>query len=149
MQKHQVAGEAGPRAPSWYLRRGDKRYGPLGDRELLLLVERGGLRTDDLLWKPGFSSWKSVHAVCDLKTSPEDTSRKVASTPNASPPVEPTQDASYVPDGLSGDAPSHLCHYVHLWGLARPVPTGTAFSISSTAANRALALSRSSAESRP
>ena len=106
MQKHQVAGEAGARAPSWYLRRGDKRYGPLGDRELLLLVERGGLRTDDLLWKPGFSSWKSMHAVCDLKTSPEDTSRKVASTQNASPPVVPTQDAFYVPDGLSGDAPS-------------------------------------------
>src|SRR6267142_2260542 len=62
MQKHQVAGEAGSRTPSWYLRRGDKRYGPLGDRELLLLVERGGLRTDDLLWKPGFSSWKSGDA---------------------------------------------------------------------------------------
>ena len=105
MQKHQVAGEAGTRTPSWYLRRGDKRYGPLGDRELLLLVERGGLRTDDLLWKPGFSSWKSVHAVCDLKTSPEDTSRKNASIQTASPPVVPTQDASYVPDGLSGDAP--------------------------------------------
>ena len=62
-----------PRAPSWYLARGDKRYGPLGDRQLLLLAERGGLRTDDLLWKPGFSSWRSVHAVCDLKTLAEDT----------------------------------------------------------------------------
>jgi len=105
MQKHQVAGEAGPRAPSWYLARGDKRYGPLADRELLLLAERGGLRTDDLLWKPGFSSWKPVHAVCDLKTSPEDPSRKVASTQKALPPVVPNQDASYLPDGLSGDAP--------------------------------------------
>jgi GYF domain 2 len=105
MQKHQVAGEAGPRAPSWYLARGDKRYGPLADRELLLLAERGGLRTDDLLWKPGFSSWKPVHAVCDLKTSPEVTSRKIASTQKASPPVVPAQDASYLPDGLSGDAP--------------------------------------------
>src|SRR6478672_9748283 len=75
MQKHQVAGEAGARASSWYLRRGDKQYGPLGDRELLLLVERGGLRTDDLLWKPGFSSWKSMHAVCDLKTSPRASPR--------------------------------------------------------------------------
>jgi uncharacterized protein DUF4339 len=85
MQKHQVAGEAGPRAPSWYLARGDKRYGPLADRELLLLAERGGLRTDDLLWKPGFSAWKPVHAVCDLKTSTEVTSRKVALTQKASP----------------------------------------------------------------
>src|SRR6185503_7777144 len=103
MQKHQVAGEAGPRAPSWYLARGDKRYGPLADRELLLLAERGGLRTDDLLWKPGFSSWRSVHAVCDLKTSAA--SHKVALKQNALRPVVPTQDASYVPDGLSGEAP--------------------------------------------
>ena len=119
MQKHQVAGEAGQRASSWYLRRGDKRYGPLGDRELVLLVERGGLRTDDLLWKPGFSSWKSVHAVCDLKTSPEDTSRKVASLQTASPPVEPTQDASYVPDGLLGDAPrqGHANFIAHFFFL--------------------------------
>ena len=64
MQKHQLAGEAARRAPSWYLARGDQRYGPLADRELLLLAERGGLQTDDLLWKPGFVSWKSVHAVC-------------------------------------------------------------------------------------
>ena len=54
MQERQFAGEAGQRTPSWYLSRGDKQYGPLGDRELLLLAERGGLRKDDLLWKPGF-----------------------------------------------------------------------------------------------
>ena len=34
MQEH-LAGESGRRAPSWYLARGDKRYGPLADRELL------------------------------------------------------------------------------------------------------------------
>jgi hypothetical protein len=26
----------------------------MADRELLLLAERGGLQTDDLLWRPGF-----------------------------------------------------------------------------------------------
>jgi GYF domain 2 len=105
MQKHQFVGEAGARVPSWYLRRGDKQYGPFGNRELLLLVERGRLRTDDLLWKQGFSTWKSLHAVCDLKTSPEGTSRKVASDQKASIPVVPNQDASYVPDGLTDDSP--------------------------------------------
>jgi hypothetical protein len=75
MQEHQFAGEAEQRAASWYLARGDKRYGPLADRELLLLAERGGLRTDELLWKPGFTSWKSVHAVCGAGTAPQDTSR--------------------------------------------------------------------------
>jgi hypothetical protein len=66
MHEHQLAGEAGRRAPSWYLARGDKRYGPLGDRELLLLAERGSLQTEDLLWRPGFTSWKSVQAVCGV-----------------------------------------------------------------------------------
>jgi hypothetical protein len=51
--------------PTWYLARGDKRWGPLADRELLLLAERGGLKTDDLLWRPGFQSWKPVREVCD------------------------------------------------------------------------------------
>jgi hypothetical protein len=69
MEKHQLAGETGRRAPAWYLARGDQRYGPLADRELLLLAERGGLQTDDLLWKPGFTSWKPVHAVCGVNTS--------------------------------------------------------------------------------
>ena len=54
MQERQFAGEAEQSAASWYLSRGDQQWGPLGDRELLLLAERGGLRKDDLLWKPGF-----------------------------------------------------------------------------------------------
>ena len=69
MQEHHLAGEAGGRAPSWFLARGDKRYGPLADRELLLLAERGGLQTDDLLRRPGFTSWKSVHSVCGVNAS--------------------------------------------------------------------------------
>jgi hypothetical protein len=98
MQKHQFAGEAGRGAAFWYLARGDKRYGPLGDRELLLLAKRGGLRTDDLLWKPGFSSWKSVNAVCDLTTSPQDTT-----TRKPSQQVVPANEVSYVPNDLSSD----------------------------------------------
>jgi uncharacterized protein DUF4339 len=50
---------------SWYLARGDQQWGPLANRELLLLAERGGLKTDDLLWRPGFESWKPVREVCD------------------------------------------------------------------------------------
>jgi hypothetical protein len=81
MQERQMAGEADQRAPSWYLARGDKKYGPLADRELLLLAERGGLRTDDLLWKPGFDTWKSVHAFCDVGTA-QSASPLPASTPS-------------------------------------------------------------------
>jgi len=82
MQEHRLAGETARRATSWYLARGNERYGPLADRELLLLAERGGLRSDDLLWRPGFSSWKSVHAVCT----------SIATSKSALPP-----DAEYLP----------------------------------------------------
>ena len=67
MQQHQLAAaQAAPAAPAWYLARGDKRYGPLGNRELLLLAERGELKQDDLLWGPGFSSWKPAREIGDL-----------------------------------------------------------------------------------
>jgi len=82
MQERPATGDAEKHKPSWYLARGDKRYGPLADRELLLLAERGGLRTDDLLWKPGFDSWKSVHAVCDVGTLIESASPLPADTPS-------------------------------------------------------------------
>ncbi|HEX2447937.1 MAG TPA: DUF4339 domain-containing protein [Methyloceanibacter sp.] len=86
MQEHHIAGEAEQRvSSSWYLSRGDKRYGPLADRELLLLAERGGLKKDDLLWKPGFEAWKPVSSVCDL------------GVPAAAPAqAKPIQDAEYL-----------------------------------------------------
>ena len=71
MQDH--AATAGNSEPSWYLARGDQQWGPLADRELLLLAERGGLKTDDLLWKPGFATWQPVRAVCDLLPSTQPT----------------------------------------------------------------------------
>jgi hypothetical protein len=59
----------------------------VADRELLLLAERGGLQTNDLLWKPGFTTWKSVHAVCGV-----DTLRSIPVTKSAS-----LEDAEYLP----------------------------------------------------
>jgi GYF domain 2 len=94
MQEHRFAGEPERRMPAWYLARGDKQYGPLADRELLLLAERGGLRNDDLLWRPGFEAWKPVHTVCDLGSS----------TPIASTQDVATQDAEYGPTSEVSEA---------------------------------------------
>ena len=96
MQERQFAGEAEQSASSWYLSRGDQQWGPLGDRELLLLAERGGLRKDDLLWKPGFESWKPVRSVCDLGASPAD------ATARAQQPI--TQDAEYLATSEASEA---------------------------------------------
>ena len=63
MQEHQAAETAEASASPWYLLHGGEQYGPLTDRELLLLAERGGLKPEDLLWKPGFDDWKPVHVA--------------------------------------------------------------------------------------
>jgi GYF domain 2 len=83
MQERHIAGEAGQSASSWYLSRGNKQYGPLGDRELLLLAERGGLKKDDLLWKPGFDKWQPVRSVCDLEAKPTVAAAKPAAVQGA------------------------------------------------------------------
>jgi len=49
--------------PVWHLRRGEKLYGRVSDRELRLLVELGHLKPDDLLWRSGFGGWKSAESV--------------------------------------------------------------------------------------
>ena len=111
MQKHQLVGESTRRAPSWYLARGDQRYGPLADRELLLLAERGGLHTDDLLWKPGFTSWKSVHAVCGntLQSMP---------TPKSLSP----QDAEYLPNVAASRGQAETAESAGVSGTIKPIP---------------------------
>jgi hypothetical protein len=111
MQKHQLAGEAARRAPSWYLARGDQRYGPLADGELLLLAERGGLHTDDLLWKPGFTSWKSVHAVCG-------TTLQSMPTPKSLSP----QDAEYLPNVAASREQAETVEATDVDGAVKPMP---------------------------
>jgi hypothetical protein len=110
MQEHQLAGEAGRRAPSWFLKKGDKRYGPLADRELLLLAERGGLQTDDLLWRPGFTCWKSVHAVCSVASS-----RSISIAKSASP-----QDAEYLPKSELSNGPAEIAEAAVVSGAVKP-----------------------------
>ena len=96
----QQLGAAAQGPDSWYLARGDKRFGPLGNRELLLLAERGGLKTDDLLWKPGFESWKPVRDVCDmaaLAAPQERSSAGVEFLPADTPGAEPAAATSAGP----------------------------------------------------
>ena len=66
MQERQPTGAAEQSAPAWYLLHDDSQFGPLSDRELLLLAQRGGLKADDLLWRSGSEDWKPVHEVCGV-----------------------------------------------------------------------------------
>lgn len=51
---------------NWYLKRGDKEYGPLSHRELLLLAGLGKLQPSDQLWALGFPNWVSAHFIPGL-----------------------------------------------------------------------------------
>src|SRR5262245_29407070 len=92
MQQHQSSAAAAQAAPAWYLEPGDKLYGPLGNRELLLLAERGELKQDDLLWRPGLSSWKPARELGDLMGAAP--ARKDRPGAASSPPVSQRANAA-------------------------------------------------------
>jgi len=52
-----------PSKVEWYLTRGDERHGPLSDLEMLNFIELGHLRSNDLLWREGFSEWRPAMVV--------------------------------------------------------------------------------------
>ncbi|MGB6426717.1 MAG: DUF4339 domain-containing protein [Methyloceanibacter sp.] len=72
--QHRIApSDAQTRAPGWYLAKGDQEFGPLTDRELAMLAERGGLKPEDLLWTPGFDTWRPAHSVADRQAAAKPT----------------------------------------------------------------------------
>ena len=75
------SGEGSPRRPTtamdnkeretqWHLSRGGKQYGPFSRHELLQMIERDNLLADDLLWTPGYDSWRRASAIPGLLKPP-------------------------------------------------------------------------------
>jgi hypothetical protein len=54
----------------WHISRGGKTYGALSDKEFRLLIEKGGVKTDDLIWRPGFEGWREAETVLSLSNPP-------------------------------------------------------------------------------
>jgi GYF domain 2 len=63
-------GEGGSSQPQWHLSRDGKQFGPLSANELLQMAKLGKLRADDLLWKPGYDTWKPASAIPGLLKPP-------------------------------------------------------------------------------
>jgi GYF domain 2 len=47
----------------WHLVRDGKPFGPLSELEFLKFIELGHLEQNDLLWRDGFSEWRSASVV--------------------------------------------------------------------------------------
>ena len=106
--------------PTWYLARGDQQWGPLADRELLLLAERGGLKTDDLLWRPGFESWTPVREVCEAgdllgSRSPHPANGQANDTGVSAPAGEPGREKPSLRARLLKELKSFLIMFSYLW----------------------------------
>lgn len=106
--------------PTWYLARGDQQWGPLADRELLLLAERGGLKTDDLLWRPGFESWTPVREVCEAgdllgSRSPHPANGQANDAAVSAPAAEPGREKPSLRARLLKELKSFLIMFTYLW----------------------------------
>jgi hypothetical protein len=115
-----TAASNGVGAPNWYLARGDQQWGPLADRELLLLAERGGLKTDDLLWRPGFESWRPVREVCEAgdllgSRSPHPVKEQASEADVSAPAAEPGRDKPSLCARLLKELKSFLIMFSYLW----------------------------------
>jgi GYF domain 2 len=103
---------------SWYLARGEQQWGPLADRELLLLAERGGLKTDDLLWRPGFKSWKPVRDVAGELTesrSPHPAHAAANHDVESAPIAEPKHEKPSLRVRALEELKSFLIMFAYLW----------------------------------
>jgi uncharacterized protein DUF4339 len=52
-----------PAKVEWHLVRAGKPFGPLSELEFSKFIELGHLEQTDLLWRDGFSEWRSATAV--------------------------------------------------------------------------------------
>ena len=52
-----------PAKVEWHLVRDGKPFGPLSELEFLKFIELGHLERNDLLWRDGFSEWRSATIV--------------------------------------------------------------------------------------
>lgn len=74
----------------WYIAREGKQHGPLSEAEMRTFVAHGHLKPTDLIWRPGFSDWRTAPAVFPFN-SPEETSQPPATgQPEPTGKPEPT-----------------------------------------------------------
>ena len=60
-----------PEETSWQLKKGRRTYLPVPTRRLTRWISEGRVTEDDLVWRSGFSGWKRVGDVEELKSVPK------------------------------------------------------------------------------
>jgi hypothetical protein len=81
----------------WYIARDGKQHGPISDLELKKLVELSHLKGTDLVWRQGFSDWRTAASVFPNIDEPQSSAAPAASpatSTSASPSPSPAASSS-------------------------------------------------------
>jgi hypothetical protein len=63
-------GDDGVSQTEWHLSRQGKTHGPISDKEFRLLIEKGKIKSDDLIWRDGFEDWRPANTVLGRASPP-------------------------------------------------------------------------------
>ncbi|HEV2269096.1 MAG TPA: RDD family protein [Steroidobacteraceae bacterium] len=89
---------------SWYVRRGEREIGPLGEDALRALVGTGQVTRDTPLWREGLSSWTAAGALPGVlgprapAPSVPSPQAAIAVASDAAPPTAPPTPCAAVPE---------------------------------------------------
>jgi len=77
-------------SPEWYLAVDDRQLGPLTFDEVRERLERGEIDADTMAWKAGFSDWKSIEDIEELRSLLK-TEKPLAVTARSAAPLAPAE----------------------------------------------------------
>lgn len=85
----------------WFIARDGKQHGPVSDVELKKLVELAHLKANDLVWRQGFTDWRTAVSVFPSIADPAPATQAAPASPAApaavSPSAAPAASASTAP----------------------------------------------------
>ncbi|MDQ8699403.1 DUF4339 domain-containing protein [Hyphomicrobium sp. LHD-15] len=96
----------------WYIARDGKQHGPISDVELKKLVELSHLKGTDLVWRQGFSDWRTAASVFPTigdqpAPSPSPASSPAAAaTPSAGPQTTSVTPSQSTPESTTSPSPA-------------------------------------------
>ncbi|MGI9520283.1 MAG: DUF4339 domain-containing protein [Hyphomicrobiaceae bacterium] len=124
----------------WYLAREGQQHGPLSDAEMKKFIELGHLSASDLVWRAGFTEWRTASEVfpktqadADPQSAAQTDAPSVGSSiPTADGTERATEPSATVDAGASEQAsgvrsPSSLDAVERTHDVGRHEPTPTAF----------------------
>ncbi len=76
------------RQPQWHLLRDGVQSGPFSESQLSAMAGQRKLKAHDLLWKPGYETWKSANTIPGLLEPPPPPPKSVSTARSIADPLD-------------------------------------------------------------